>query len=109
MCRAVGRLRTGEESCWRTTNGECQREGLRREAAALPLSFDAQDALQLFNLAWTQWREGFGGRTGLDYVALEIVGRAVGVPLEPVLPLVQILEAEQLAIWAPPPPEKKSE
>ena len=106
MCRAVGRLRTGEESCWRTTTGECEREGLRREAAALPLSLDAQEALRLFHASQTQWRIGFSGATGLDYVALEIVGRAIGVPLEPVLPLVQVLESEQLALWAPPPEEK---
>lgn len=100
MCRAVGRLRTGEDSCWRTATGECQREGLRQEAAALPLSLDAQDALRLFWASHTQWRTGFNGATGLDYVALEIVGRAVGVSLTEVLPLVQSLEAEQLAIWA---------
>lgn len=100
MCRAVGRLRTGEESCWRTATGECQKEGLRQEAAALPLSPSAQDAIRLFYASQTQWRIGSSGATGLDYVALEIVGRAVGVSLTEVLPLVQSLEAEQLAIWA---------
>lgn len=99
MCREVGRLRTGERRCWRTANGECQREGLRREAAALPLSFEAQDARRLFYASQTQWRPGFNGPTGLDYAGLEAVGRAIDVPLEEVLPLVQVLEAEQLTIW----------
>lgn len=80
--------------------GECQREGLQRKAAALPLSLDAQDSLRLFYAAQTQWRIGFSGATGLDYGALEIVGRAIDVSLAEVLPLVQTLEAEQLAIWA---------
>lgn len=102
MCRAVGRLRTGEPRCWRTTDGECQREGLRREAAALPLSLNAQDALRLFWASHTQWRTGLNGATGLDYVALEIVARAINVSVTDVLPLVQVLEAEQLSIWAPP-------
>lgn len=81
-----------------TGNPTCQREGLRQEAAGLPLSPEAQDASRLFYASQTQWRVGFAGPTGLDYLAVEVVARALDVSTE-TLPWLQIMESEQLQIW----------
>ena len=66
---------------------------------------DAREALQLYFAARTQWRVGFSGAVGLDYVALEIVARTLGISLDTVLPLIQVLENEQMEIWKEEKPD----
>ena len=83
------------------TGEECQRDRLCGEAAALPLSPDAQDAQRLFLSVRSQWRVGFGGPTGLDYGGVAAAAKALEIPWEAdVLSRLQVLENEQLAIWA---------
>lgn len=37
--------------------------------------------MQLFIAAGTQWRVGMSGATGLDYTALAVVAKAMGIKL----------------------------
>lgn len=49
----------------------------------------------------TQWRTGFGGATGLDYLAVGLVAKTLGVRMHRLtLEKIQALEASQLHRWA---------
>lgn len=64
------------------------------------MSWAAREALRLWGAIQSQWRIGMGGATGLDYVAAYRVAETIGVEIDDeVLPLLQVLEAEQLETW----------
>ena len=98
-CRAIGRQRFGADVCGRS-GAACVREAAVREADARLVSWEAREALRLWGAIQSQWRVGMGGATGLDYVAAYRVADTIGVELDDdVLPLLQVLEAEQLETW----------
>jgi hypothetical protein len=70
------------------------------ECEVLP---ECWDAVLLFARCATQWRTaGMSGiRTGLDYPAVRLVARAMGVAWsEALLADVQVMEFEALAVWS---------
>ena len=57
--------------------------------------------LQLFIAMGTQWRVGMGGATGLDYAALQVVAKAMGVKLKrSVLDGIRVMENEALRVMS---------
>jgi hypothetical protein len=50
----------------------------------------------MFEAMSTQWRTGFGGATGLDYTALPIMARMLGIPARQVFSDIRVLEAAAL-------------
>ena len=59
-----------------------------------------ETAVELFHRVQTQWREGMGGPTGLDYAAAESVIRLMDpdAPLE-TLDQLQVMELEALDVF----------
>lgn len=58
----------------------------------------------------TQWRVGFGGATGLDYLALDKTAAWLGVRMNRLmLEKIQILETSQLNRWAAQRKTKKGQ
>lgn len=80
--------------------------GMSAEAAAHfadmadePVWLENWQAVTVFDAMTTQWREGFGGRTGLDYTALPAVFSLLGVARRDRRPLfdkLRIMEDEAL-------------
>lgn len=65
------------------------------------LAQENRAAWRLWTSASTQWRVGMGGAVGLDYPAVEMVARAMGVRMDrPMLEKIQALEHAQLNRWA---------
>lgn len=61
------------------------------------------DAFYVFEGMATQWRIGMAGATGLDYTAMHVVSKAVGVKNKrwpEVFASVRIMEQEALKTWA---------
>lgn len=80
-------------------------EGCRH--AVPPLLAANRQILQLMTACRTQWRVGFSGPFGLDYVAVSEVARLRGFELDATaFAGLQALENEQLAIWAEQRPKK---
>lgn len=98
-CRAIGRQRFGADVCGRS-GAVCVREDAVRAADARLDSWEAREALRLFAAVGSQWRVGMSGATGLDYVAAYKVAETIGVEIDDdVLPLLQVLEADQIEEW----------
>lgn len=73
-----------------------------------PMLADNRLVLQLFAACSSQWRVGFNGPYGLDYVAVCRVAEIRGITVDAdTLDGVQILEQEQLAIWAEQKPKNE--
>jgi hypothetical protein len=55
--------------------------------------------VQLFIACGTQWRIGMAGPTGLDYVAMAVVARAMGVKLTAArMDGIRVMESEALKV-----------
>lgn len=80
----------------------CAREAAVREADARVDDPTARDVLRLWDASQSQWRIGFSGPTGLDYVAVwKVVAPTLSVPRsELAFRLFQRLEGDQLSEWA---------
>ena len=62
-----------------------------------------EPALHLWHLVCTQWREGFGGRTGLDYASVQCVLRDEGLrgkQRRERFAELRVMEFAALAAWA---------
>ena len=60
-------------------------------------------ALNLYRRLHTQWRVGPGGATGLDYAAIPVVLRLIGVPRQEwsdLFEALQVCESEALAVFS---------
>ncbi|MBU1040143.1 MAG: DUF1799 domain-containing protein [Proteobacteria bacterium] len=58
-------------------------------------------AWKLWTSCSTQWRVGMGGAVGLDYLAVEMVAKTLGIRMDrPMLEKLQALEHAQLDRWA---------
>ncbi len=98
-CRAIGRQRFGADVCGRS-GAVCVREEAFLAADARLVSWEAREALRLWNVVQSQWRIGMAGATGLDYPAVYRVAETIGVEIDDdVLSLLQALEAEQIESW----------
>ncbi|SOE00683.1 DUF1799 domain-containing protein [Caenispirillum bisanense] len=58
-------------------------------------------ALRIFLASATQWRVAHGGRSGLDYPAVEWVAKRHGIEIDAdCLDRLQVLETTALEVWA---------
>ncbi len=56
-----------------------------------------QPAVELFMACQTQWRTGMAGATGLDYVAVGLVAKTLGIKLsKKVFSWLQLMELEAM-------------
>jgi len=59
------------------------------------------NTVQLFMAMSTQWRVSMNGPIGLDYVALPVVSRALGIRITPKrMAGIRIMESEALTIFS---------
>lgn len=53
-------------------------------------------AFRVFEAMFTQWRVGFKGATGLDYTALPVAARMLGISARSVFEDIRVMEAAAL-------------
>ncbi len=71
-----------------------------KAALLLPLSGAAREASRLFDAASSQWQIGMAGAVGLLYGGVESAARALQIDWVEAFPYLQVLEFEQLEVWA---------
>lgn len=60
-----------------------------------------QAPIELFLACYTQWRTGMAGAIGLDYVAVDVTRKMLGIKLKPEqFRLLQVMENEALKMMA---------
>jgi hypothetical protein len=96
-CRFAGRQKYGEDVCFLSGN-TCRRF---IEGGNVQLSPRAREIYLLWSACQSQWRVGFGGPTGLDYVAVQLVANALGIEWDAqLLKHLQALEGATLKFFA---------
>lgn len=80
-----------------------EQEPARDEHETFYLWPDLVPALQMWRAVQTQWRDGFQGRTGLDYPGVDVVMRRRGLrgrAADEMFGLLQAMERAALDVWA---------